>query len=155
MPVMKKVLFNARQAKKATSQEEDEKIGTVGDVDLTEEEKQQAAKDAYKEALKEVYKEKIEGDERKKIIPEEGKTQGILEQRKETVKKKELVKEKTNTLAMRQDAFLFEAKSCFPFDFFPDTLLIDATKLTIITKVFFATEQVKAVDGKMPFGRKS
>jgi hypothetical protein len=113
--------------------------------ELNQGEKNDLSKEAYKEALKEVYKEKIKTQRSEKDIPDQGKLEGIREEKKEIARKQQVVKEKIENLAKQQELFLFKANSFFPFDLFPDTLLVDATKVTIISKEFFATEQINVV----------
>lgn len=49
-------------------------------------------------------------------------------------------------LANQSIPLLFKVKSVFPFDFFPDTLLVDYNKITIIHKEFFFIEQTVNAD---------
>lgn len=53
--------------------------------------------------------------------------------------------ERLETIVERNNYVLFEAKSIWPIDFFPDTILIDMTKISIIHKTFYATEHVTAI----------
>jgi hypothetical protein len=53
--------------------------------------------------------------------------------------------EELEILAERSDKILFHAKSIFPFDFFPNTVTIDANKVNIIIKTFFFTETVTSI----------
>lgn len=46
-------------------------------------------------------------------------------------------KEKIVTLAHASDSILFKASTFFPFTFFPNTIIIDKTKVTIIERLFF------------------
>jgi hypothetical protein len=48
-------------------------------------------------------------------------------------------------LASRADKILFKAKGLFPFDFFPNTITIDANKVNIIISTFFLTETVTSI----------
>lgn len=55
------------------------------------------------------------------------------------------VKERFQNINKRQDIELLRLQTVFPFDFFPDTIVIDTTKLTISHKQFFATEFVTTI----------
>ncbi|EKD85756.1 MAG: hypothetical protein ACD_37C00633G0004 [uncultured bacterium] len=46
-------------------------------------------------------------------------------------------KEKIVALANASDSILFQATTVFPFTFFPDSIIIDKTKVTIIERLFF------------------
>jgi hypothetical protein len=53
--------------------------------------------------------------------------------------------EKFDKIVERNNYVLFQAQALFPLDFFPDKIIIDMTKVTIIAKSFFATEHVTAI----------
>lgn len=53
-------------------------------------------------------------------------------------------KEKMVSLAKASDAILFKATTVFPFNFFPDTIVIDKTKITIIERLFFYTQDIRS-----------
>lgn len=53
--------------------------------------------------------------------------------------------EKLHELAKMSNEVLFKCKTVFPFDFFPDTLIIDKTKVNIIFKMFFWSETVHSI----------
>lgn len=40
---------------------------------------------------------------------------------------------------------LFRAWTVFPFDFFPDEIVVDRLKISIITHVFFGTQEIKTI----------
>lgn len=114
--------------------------------ELPEEEKETIKKEAYKEAVKEVYKEKIKaGTQERATLIEQEEVNGIKEQKKETAKKKELINEKVDKLAIEKELMLFRAYGVFPFEFFPGTLIIDPAKVTIIRRQFFATVQAETI----------
>lgn len=51
---------------------------------------------------------------------------------------------------LEQEAFqaqelLFQARTCFPFVLFPDTLSIDRVKVTLTKRFFFGTSQVSSI----------
>jgi len=54
-------------------------------------------------------------------------------------------KKEMDIIVSRADKILFQAKGMFPFDFFPNTLTIDANKVNVIIKTFFATETATSV----------
>ncbi len=54
-------------------------------------------------------------------------------------------KKELNVLVSRSDKILLKAKGIFPLDFFPNTLIIDANKVDVIIKTFFATETVTSI----------
>jgi hypothetical protein len=53
--------------------------------------------------------------------------------------------EKVNTLKKKTQTILFKTRSVFPFDFFPDTLLIDSIKVTFILQKFFYSQEVTSL----------
>ncbi|HUQ85634.1 MAG TPA: hypothetical protein VM077_04880 [Candidatus Limnocylindrales bacterium] len=54
-------------------------------------------------------------------------------------------KKELDVLVSRSNKILLHAKSIFPFDFFPNTLTIDANKVDIVISTFFYTETVTSV----------
>ncbi len=53
--------------------------------------------------------------------------------------------EKIDQLIESQIQVLFQTVSVFPFEFFPTTLLIDKTKVTVKYKIFFTSYQLKSL----------
>lgn len=53
--------------------------------------------------------------------------------------------EKLTDLAKMSNDVLFQCKTVFPFDFFPDTLVIDKTKVNIVYRMFFWSETVHSI----------
>ena len=53
--------------------------------------------------------------------------------------------EKVNAIIAHQELELYRAKSLFPFTFFPDTIIIDTNKVTVIKKQFFANEFITTI----------
>src|SRR3989344_2348448 len=45
----------------------------------------------------------------------------------------------------RVQTVLFQIKSVFPFDLFPDTITVYPTKVTVVKKYFFASQEVRAL----------
>lgn len=54
-------------------------------------------------------------------------------------------KEKLENLVDISTKPILKIVSVFPFDFFPDTVCIDTTKVTIVNKEFFASQQIYTV----------
>lgn len=77
-----------------------------------------------------------------------GKEKGKEELAKEDSKKEETTKKTLQTLVERDDIILLKIHSLFPFDLFPDTLVIDTAKVSVINKSFFMTEHVTTVNFK-------
>jgi hypothetical protein len=40
---------------------------------------------------------------------------------------------------------LLKVNTVFPFDLFPDALIVDPVKVTLVHKIFFASEQIKSI----------
>lgn len=65
--------------------------------------------------------------------------------------KEELVKEKTlqgemfDDVVKRSRTILYKTRTIFPFDIFPNDLIIDLTKVTLVTRNFFFTGQTQSV----------
>jgi len=53
--------------------------------------------------------------------------------------------QRLKTITQRHEIEILRAKSVWPFTLFPDTLVIDTTKVTIVRKQLFATEYVATV----------
>lgn len=53
--------------------------------------------------------------------------------------------EKLDHLLQQSNRILFQCRTVFPFDFFPDRLIVDETKVNVILKEFFATENVHGI----------
>lgn len=50
-----------------------------------------------------------------------------------------------NTLVKKSGRVLLRANAIFPFDFFPDTLVIDESKVNIIHRIFFFTDEIQSI----------
>lgn len=59
--------------------------------------------------------------------------------------KKMNTEERLKSLVHQSNDVLFKCKTVFPFDFFPDTLIVDKTKVNIINKIFFFSEAVHSI----------
>ena len=53
--------------------------------------------------------------------------------------------EKLTRLAQMSNDILFRCRTVFPFDFFPDTVIVDKTKVNFIIKEFFLSEIVHSI----------
>lgn len=53
-------------------------------------------------------------------------------------------KEKIVKLAKASNSILFKASTFFPFTFFPDTIIIDKTKVTIVERLFFFNADIRS-----------
>lgn len=65
---------------------------------------------------------------------------------KPVTKYDEDVEKPLDDLRHASDRTLFTAKTVFPFTFFPDTIIVDYQKISIIKKKFFLTEQVDSIN---------
>ncbi len=75
-------------------------------------------------------------------LTEAAAAEGMKELIKEDTKVQETARVKLQELASRNDVILMKVRTLFPFDFFPDTLIIDMTKVNILSKHFWATETI-------------
>src|SRR3989344_8695793 len=50
--------------------------------------------------------------------------------------------DKLNGLITRAHRILIKVNTVFPFDFFPDTIIVDANKIDVIRRPFFFTEEI-------------
>lgn len=107
------------------------------------------SRDQYREIVKEAYKEGVKDAEKEER--QEQKQSGSLNQKAKeeakvaSTKELEENKQRFKTIVARQDIELLRAKTVFPFTLFPDTLIIDTTKVTIARKQLFATEYVVTI----------
>lgn len=73
----------------------------------------------------------------------------LPEARKEAIEK--LIKEKTlqgemfSDVVKRSRTILYKTHTIFPFDWFPNDLIIDLTKVTLVTRNFFFSGQTQSV----------
>lgn len=111
-----------------------------------EEEKSDEPHEIYKRGVKDGLRQKHESEI--KDIRMEAVQEGVKEHIKEKVIDNEKVKDKLKTLVEHEDVVLLKAKTFFPFDLFPDTIVIDTTKVSVTKKLFFATEQLTVINYK-------
>ena len=95
----------------------------------------------------EINPNKITTPEGKKLKMEAIK-EGLKEHIKEKVKANEKIKDRLAALIDNEEIVLHRAKTFFPFDFFPDTIVVDTNKIAITKKRFYATERVIVINYK-------
>lgn len=59
--------------------------------------------------------------------------------------KKAAIMKKVDFLIKRSDEVVYRIKSVFPFDFFPDEVIVDRTKIDILYGMFFATREIMSI----------
>lgn len=113
------------------------------DVSLTKDEYHEIVKEAYKEGLKAALTEKVQADktDEESLGKEEGQKAAAVSH----AKAHEEAKRKFENISDRHDLEVMRAKTVFPFDLFPDDIIIDTTKVTIVKKQMFATEHVMTI----------
>ncbi len=79
------------------------------------------------------------------INKNEKNTQKVKEQIDE-IKKNE---EKLDELIQQSKEYIYQAKAVFPFDLFPDQVIIDANKVTIIRNGFLSSNEFPIPAGKI------
>ncbi len=84
-------------------------------------------------------------EKEKKANPGEGGEESEGQKSQDEAEERQERQKEVDILVSRAEKILLKAKGVFPFDFFPDTLTIDANKVNIITKTFFASETVVSV----------
>jgi hypothetical protein len=113
-------------------------------VSLSRDEYRQLINDAYHEGREDALKEHSEKEiksQKKTTVELKGKEEAIRTHAKE----KEENKQRFKTITARQDIEILRAKGVFPFNLFPDTLVIDTTKVTLVRKQLFATEYIATI----------
>ena len=124
-------------------------------VTFSREEYRQIIKEAYHEGREEALKElnenpqermqelslsTIQKSERKKV-EKKGQQEAIQQHAKEEEENLQRFK----TITKRHEIEILRTKTVFPFTLFPDTLVIDTTKVTFARKQLFATEYVVTI----------
>jgi hypothetical protein len=114
-------------------------------VNLSRVEYRQLIKDAYHAGREDALKERGEKapikPTEKKQVEKQGKVEAIKIHAKEQLENLQRFK----TITARHEIEILRAKSVWPFTLFPDTLVIDTTKVTIARKQLFATEYVATI----------
>jgi len=57
----------------------------------------------------------------------------------------EEVGDKLRTIELKTDDVVFRASSVFPFQLFPDEIVVDKNKVNIINRIFFGSEMVHSI----------
>ena len=86
--------------------------------------------------LKRIYADKVVDPEVKKI-PLEIQREGKAEAQKEFSKEVNTNNEMFDDVVKRSQTVLFHAKTVFPFELFPSDVIIDVTKVTVVSRRFF------------------
>jgi len=113
-------------------------------ITLSREEYRQIIKDAYQEGRKETLTENHRtklSRQQKKEIQHKGKEEAIQQHAKEEEENLQRFK----TITERHEIEILRAKTVFPFTLFPDTIVIDTTKVIFSRKQLFATEYVVTI----------
>ncbi len=85
------------------------------------------------------------GSKKKQKKADSGKSESDQQNEPNETDDSQQAKKELDILVSRADKILFRAKTVFPFDFFPDTVTIDANKVDITLKSFFATEAMTSI----------
>ena len=100
--------------------------------------------DIYLQGVQAGIQQKTEEVKQTTEAKKEGEAEHIKEDQKESIKMNSIIK----NIVEKDNVILLKAKTVFPFDFFPDTIIIDTMKVSIITKNFFASQQVATISIK-------
>jgi hypothetical protein len=103
-------------------------------------------REAYKKGVRDGLKKKREPEIKELRL--EGVKEGLKEHIKNKVMAGEKIKDKLHELTDHEEFVLLQAKTFFPFDLFPDTLIIDTNKVAVTEKRFFATEHLTVINHK-------
>ncbi|MBI3954649.1 hypothetical protein HY333_01255 [Candidatus Collierbacteria bacterium] len=79
------------------------------------------------------------------LVPDSIISQGHQEAVKDLIKEADKNVQKFESIANRSATELYRLSTVFPFDFFPDTIIIDLAKVSLVTRVFFFTERIHSV----------
>jgi hypothetical protein len=88
---------------------------------------------------------KIQNEERKDAPDREADRQNSIPGEKPKKSKPKAMEEKVYTLARKSNQVLYTTTTVFPFDFFPDTLTINANKIDVVKSEFFGSHQTTSV----------
>jgi hypothetical protein len=125
-------------------------------IQLSEDEFKEIVKKAYKDGVKDAKSKvkkdghslpveaapKIDDPHISNAVEEKTRSEGFIEAVKTEAKQQEQTRHKLENIANRHDIEVLRIKGVFPFDLFPDTLIIDTTKVTIVKSQMFATENI-------------
>jgi hypothetical protein len=113
-------------------------------ISLSREEYRQLITDAYQEGREEALGEKPQttlSQPEQKEFQKKGQEEALQENAKEEAENLQRFK----TITQRHEIEMLRARTVFPFTLFPDTLVIDTTKVTFARKQLFATEYVVTI----------
>lgn len=113
-------------------------------VTLSRDDYRKNLKIAYEEGIKDAARKNTKQITDKESIKDE-KLEGKEEAFHKDAEKKEETRQKLDSITKRQDIEMLRAKSVFPFSLFPDTLIIDTTKISISRKQLFETEFITTI----------
>lgn len=158
---MKGTVIFADQDQQGTKEQKHHPHTTSDQVVLSREELRETVKEAYKEGLEDANKKadpvnKIADEELQKSATHDENSQpipeakpdhksikeGEKEAQKAEAKVREQTRHKLENISQRHDFEIIRATGVFPFDLFPDTIIIDTTKITLVRKQMLATEQI-------------
>lgn len=92
-----------------------------------------------------IFADNTTSDEVSSLQKGKHKIQGEKQAIQDIARDTEIHEEKFDDVVKRSETVLFKAKSIFPFDFFPSDLIIDITKVTIVTRNFFLSGQTQSI----------
>ncbi len=81
-------------------------------------------------------------------IPPKIQKEGLEEAQTTLTRDFNLHGEKFDDVVKRAQTILFRAKTVFPFEFFPSDLIIDVTKVTVVTRNFFLSGKTQSINVK-------
>jgi hypothetical protein len=71
--------------------------------------------------------------------------QGVEEAVKDLIKEEEKSRQKLDDLIQRSEKVLLKISTVFPFDLFPNDIIVDENKVNIIKREFFWSEQIHSI----------
>lgn len=122
--------------------EKQSKHNTVEGISFSRDEYREAIKEAYKEGLEDAQSFEKKKEQKNPLPVQKSKHEGEVEAHKAEAKKRIQTRHKLENIVDRHEMELIRSKTVFPFDLFPDTVIIDTTKVTIVRKQMFATEAI-------------
>jgi hypothetical protein len=126
------------------TQQVPEDVSNQSHITLSRDDYRETVKEAYKEGMKDAKQENGQEKEQQQN-PEQQQTSPKQEAKNAATQEKEENKQRFEAIAARHDIELFRAKSVFPFALFPDTIIIDTTKVSVSKKQLFATEYITTI----------
>lgn len=76
---------------------------------------------------------------------EAGAAQDAGEGKKDSQTAAQKASKKLDKIADSSSRILYELKTVFPFNFFPDEIIIDETKVTVVSHIFFQSKETHSV----------